>query len=335
MEPRGITFTPQREQAIKQSPFTEKKREIETKAKRLSQTRRFMFLRADHERRNLYDGPINTERLETKNWLGVTHQIKKTALKMGADLVGIAPLDKFDFVRGCEPPQGHTHGIAFAIHMDFDEMKRLGPLAQMEVHRVYYLLSDLSVRLAQFIRSFGYHAVGYPNEGRILFIPVAWKAGLGELGRHGSLITKEFGPSVRLGVVTTEMPLVAEATPVNYGFDDLCLRCNACTNFCPGDAIIPKKQEVFGIVRWHVDTPACRPYFEDYEGCKVCLTVCPINAQTKSGRLYKDLMKGLMRRKIPIRELIDEWRVEGFKEAEEFGEDWNQLLDKGQPSNDD
>ena len=323
MEPKGIIFTPQREQAIKQSPFPDKKRGEAQKAKRHPQTRRFMYMRAEHNQRGLYDGPVNPEKLATKDWEGVTRFVKETARQMGADLVGIAPVDRFDFVRGTEPPQGHNRGISFAFHMDFDEMKRLGPLSQMEVHRVYYQLSDLSVRLAQFIRSFGYHAVGYPNEGSALFIPIAWKAGLGEMGRHGSLITKEYGPSVRLGVVTTEMPLVAESAPANYGFDDLCLRCNTCTNFCPGDAIVPKKQEAFGTVRWHVDTPTCRPYFEDYEGCKVCLTVCPVNAQTESAPQYKSLMKGLMHRKIPVRQLIDEWREEGFKEAEAFGEGWN------------
>ncbi len=323
MEPKGIIFTPGREQAIKQSPFPDKKRGEETKAKRHPQTRRFMFMRAEHDQRDLYDGSVNPEKLETRDWEGVTRFVKESARKMGVDLVGTAPVDEFDFVRGTEPPKGHNRGISFAIHMDFDEMKRLGPLSQMEVHRVYYRLSDVSVRLAQFIRSFGYHAVGYPNEGSALFIPIAWKAGLGELGRHGSLITKEYGSSVRLGVVTTEMPLIAESVPANYGFDDLCLRCNACTNFCPGDSIVPKKQEVFGTVRWHVDTPTCRPYFEDYEGCKVCLTVCPVNAQTESAPQYKSLMKGLMHRKIPIRQLIDEWREEGFKEADAFGEGWN------------
>jgi Pyruvate/2-oxoacid:ferredoxin oxidoreductase delta subunit len=327
MEPRGIVFTPGRQQAVKQHPFTDKKRAAETKAKRHPQTRRYMFMRADHTERNLHDGPVNPELMETEDWEGATHYVKQTALKMGADLVGVAPVDQFDFVRGSQPPPGHLCAVAFAIHMDFNEMKRLGPLAQMEVHRVYYQLSDVSVRLAQLIRSFGYRAVGYSNEGTALFIPLAWKAGLGELGRHGSLITKEYGPSVRLGVVTTEMPLISEATPANYGFDDLCLRCNACTNFCPGDAIVPQKQEVFGTVRWHVDTPACRPYFEDYEGCKVCLTVCPVNAQTESGPLYKPLMKGLMHRKIGVRELIDEWRAEGFKEAEAFGEGWRQEND--------
>ena len=322
MEPRGIIFTPQRQQAIKQHPFTDQKRATETKAKRHPQTRRFMFMREDHTERNLYDGPVNPERMETEDWVGVTQYVKQTALKMGVDLAGIAQLDEFDFVRGSQPPPGHSRAVAFAIHMNFNEMKRLGPLAQMEVHRVYYLLSDVSVRLAQFIRSFGYHAVGYSNEGSALFIPLAWKAGLGELGRHGSLITKEYGPSVRLGVVTTEMPLIAESAPADYGFDDLCLRCNACTHFCPGNAIVPQKQNVFGIVRWHVDTPACRPFFEGYEGCKVCLTVCPVNAQTESRLLYQRLMKGLMKRKSSVRELIDEWRAEGIKEAEVFGEGW-------------
>ena len=327
MEPRGIVFTPRREQAIKQSPFRDKMRQAESNAKRHPQTRRYMFMRADHTERNLHDGPVNPDRMETEDWEGVTHLVKQTALRMGADLVGVAPVDEYDFTRGNQPPPGHKRAIAFAIYMDFNEMKRLGPLAQMEVHRAYYRLSDVSVRLAQFIRSFGYHAMGYSNEGPALFIPLAWKAGLGELGRHGSLITQKYGPSVRLGAVTTEMPLIAAAAPADYRFDDLCLRCNACTNFCPGDAIVPRKQEVFGTVRWHVDTPACRPFFEDYEGCKVCLTVCPVNAQTEAGSLYKPMMKGLMRRKTGVRELIDEWRAEGIKEAEAFGEGWREKND--------
>jgi len=130
MEPKGIIFTPGREQAIKQSPFSDKKRGEATKAKRHPQTRRFMFMRAEHDQRGLYDGPVNPEKLETKDWEGVTRFVKESARKMGADLVGIAPVDRFDFVRGTEPPQGHNRGISFAIHMDFDEMKRLGPLSQ-------------------------------------------------------------------------------------------------------------------------------------------------------------------------------------------------------------
>lgn len=36
---------------------------------------------------------------------------------------------------------------------------------------------------------------------------------------------------------------------------------NACTRFCPGDAIGPEKHEVNGIVRCHVDTARVRALF--------------------------------------------------------------------------
>lgn len=45
-------------------------------------------------------------------------------------------------------------------------------------------------------------------------------AGLGELSRVGYLITKAFGPRVRLAAVTTNMPLVPDK-PVDLGAEDL------------------------------------------------------------------------------------------------------------------
>ncbi len=30
---------------------------------------------------------------------------------------------------------------------------------------------------------------------------------------------------------------------------------------------------------WHVDTEVCLPYFKKYDGCKLCLMVCPYNLQ--------------------------------------------------------
>ena len=145
MEPSGIEFTERRAQPDKQWPFPNKKVGQATKAKRHPLTRRYMFMREDHDRRNLHDGPVNPDRLQTKDWAGVSRTVKKVALEMGAELVGIAPIDEFDYVRGTRPPEGHKVAISFAIHMNFEEMKRLGPLAQTEVHKVYYLLSDLSV----------------------------------------------------------------------------------------------------------------------------------------------------------------------------------------------
>ena len=65
------------------APFHHMKRAAETKAKRHPRARRFMFMREDHAKHNLYNGPVNPERMETEDWEGVTHSIKQTALKMG------------------------------------------------------------------------------------------------------------------------------------------------------------------------------------------------------------------------------------------------------------
>ena len=60
--------------------------------------------------------------------------------------------------------------------------------------------------IAQYITNLGYQAIASMNDSA-LAIPLAIKAGLGEYGRHGLLITREYGPRVRLGKVFTDMPL--------------------------------------------------------------------------------------------------------------------------------
>ena len=85
-------------------------------------------------------------------------------------------------------------------------------------------------------------------------------AGLGELGKHGSLISREFGPNVRLATVLTDLPLEIDA-PVDIGVEDLCAGCRRCTIDCPADAIADTKQLVRGALKWYVDFDRCVPYF--------------------------------------------------------------------------
>ena len=77
MEPSGIEFTERRAQPDKQWPFPNKKVGQATKAKRHPLTRRYMFMREDHDRRNLHDGPVNPDRLKTEDWAGVSRTVKK------------------------------------------------------------------------------------------------------------------------------------------------------------------------------------------------------------------------------------------------------------------
>ena len=178
------------------------------------------------------------------------------------------------------------------MNMKYDSMADIGQASQTEVHRVYFKMLDIAVRIAQYIGGFGYSAWAHPNAGELAHVPMAYLAGLGELGKHGSLINPEFGSSWRLALVSTDMPLVVDG-PKDYGIDAMCDRCTVCTRFCPGEALSPEKQEVNGVFRWHVDTAKCEPYFNRLWGCKICLMVCPFNGKGAFKAGYKGIAKEL------------------------------------------
>ena len=71
----------------------------------------------------------------------------------------------------------------------------------------------------------GHRAWRGAARGFVAWTEVPHAAGLGELGKHGSLINNELGSSMRFSTVLTDMPLVADK-PVDFGADDFCMSCN-------------------------------------------------------------------------------------------------------------
>ena len=222
--------------------------------------------------------PVNPNRTAISDGAAASADIKALVKDLGADAVGVAEINP-DLVFTQAGDLKHTRAIVYGVGMSFDTMADIGPASQEEVHRVYHNLDELGVRLAQRIAAMGYNASMQPNEGDIPLVAFAQMAGLGELGKHGSLISPQLGASFRLGAVTTDMPLAADG-PQDFGFDEVCAKCGVCERFCPGDAIKPEKKTVNGVTRWHVDTPACEPYFHRLYGCKICLMVCPLNSRS-------------------------------------------------------
>ena len=106
-----------------------------------------------------------------------------------------------------ELPAGMTSVIVTAQAMDYDLIRTVPSALSGAATGLGYSHDALVVlSLAQYIRNLGYNAVASMND-TALAIPLAIKAGLGEYGRNGLLITKEFGPRIRLGKVFTDMPL--------------------------------------------------------------------------------------------------------------------------------
>ena len=167
--------------------------------------------------------------------------------------------------------------IVLGFAHDYTEISRApAPEGGLEVMRQYYRAAKGSKDLANWLRTHGYDAEPLmgPMSGKVTMIPAALAAGFGELGKHGSIICPEFGSSFRLSAVLTNAPLELDA-PVKHGIDGFCSNCRICENACPVDAIAPAKQMVRGVEKWYVDFDRCLPFFNEHQGCAICIAVCP------------------------------------------------------------
>jgi epoxyqueuosine reductase QueG len=106
--------------------------------------------------------------------------------------------------------------VAIAVEMDYETIA-LSPssLEGAATGLGYSRMSSVGYSVATFIRALGYRAFANGNDVS-LSIPYAIAAGLGELGRHGMLITPEYGPRVRLVKVFTELELKPDK-PKTFG----------------------------------------------------------------------------------------------------------------------
>lgn len=217
-----------------------------------------------------------------ENW---ARRVKEYALANEADLVGIAAVNPEWVFEGYEVAEPWI--LVLGVAMDHAELARAPSVeSPIEVIRQYNRGTRAARAVANFIQGHGYGARphGGPAAGPILLIPPAIEAGLGELGKHGSMINRQYGSSFRLAGVMTDMPLIADARDI-FGADDFCTNCNICTTACPPDAILREKNPVRGVEKWYVDFDKCIPYFNDTQGCGICIAVCPWSAPGRAPRM--------------------------------------------------
>ncbi|MBD3413863.1 MAG: reductive dehalogenase [Candidatus Aminicenantes bacterium] len=217
-----------------------------------------------------------------------TEMIKNILRYLGADLCGVCELDQsyvYSHVgRGPDaygtPIQcSHKYAVVFAVKMDFEiiSMAPKAPVIVETAHK-YIQAAQISIITANFIRKLGYasraHFAG--SDYKAMLPPLAYKAGLGEIGRLGILITKSFGPRVRLGLVTTDLPLIPD-TPNIFGVQNFCHLCKKCADNCPSQAIpFGDKQEENGSQRWVINREACYDFWRQCgTDCARCISVCP------------------------------------------------------------
>ena len=225
-----------------------------------------------------------------------SEEVKRVARGFGADLVGITQTDprwlythKFSDMSATERPNDINPDLKYVIvtaqAMDYDWIRTVPSALSGAATGLGYSHDALVVlATAQYIRNLGYQAVASMNDSA-LAIPLAIQAGLGEYGRHGLLITKEYGPRVRLGKIFTDLPLATDQ-PIRFGVKEFCQVCQRCAQACPVKAIstgvpsteVYNQSNIKGVRKWSVNGEKCFSFWVGQNSdCSICIRVCPYN----------------------------------------------------------
>lgn len=223
--------------------------------------------------------------LEPEVW---ADRLKKLALSNGAVAVGVTRLQPHHIYSHIGRGAGtwgetvslnHRWAIAFTVEMDHSAVAHApaAPAIVESAHQ-YVESAKIAVQLASTIRRCGWPARAHIDGNYRVIAPlVARDAGLGEIGRMGLLMTPALGPRVRLGVVTTDVPLVADSPGDDPTVLDFCAICRKCADACPVGAIPGgDRQPIDEGFRWAIDPDTCFRYWSVVgTDCGRCMSVCP------------------------------------------------------------
>ncbi len=206
------------------------------------------------------------------------------------DLWGVADLAGIETPRD-ERGTGFPRAVSLALPLDPLIMAGVAggptPAYAEEYRRLNRRINEISVALAAAIRSQGFRALALAASERTDAVHLrgdfphktaATRAGLGWIGRHGQLITRPFGPWVRLGTVFTDLGL-RSGKPFTRSF---CGACRVCVEACPAGALKGVAWKP-GLPREAIlDAAACDRFKKERyallnqgRNCGICAAVCP------------------------------------------------------------
>ncbi len=225
----------------------------------------------------------------------LTADVKDYARAQGADLVGVADLDRVRGIRTIPADllNPYTRAVVVGVAISYDVFEPIedSPTALYSRHynTANNILDDISFRLQSKLSAQGYRALALPasmvvdKENWWPNLPakaVARAAGLGWIGKNMLLINPRLGGRVRYAVILTAAPLEADQ-PIPFR----CGNCTKCVEACPAQAIKGASWEEYPADR---DTAlyfdrcvtklkedfAARPEI-GFPICGVCIKVCP------------------------------------------------------------
>jgi len=147
-------------------------------------------------------------------------------------------------------------------------------------------LQRLAERIEAAVGPFGYRA--FVDSAPVLEKALAEKAGLGWIGKHTNLLSREAGSWYFLGELYTDLPL-----PLDSPGEAHCGTCSACIAACPTQAIVgPYELDARRCISYHT-IELHGPIPEEFRplignriyGCDDCQLVCPWNRFARPAEL--------------------------------------------------
>lgn len=246
-----------------------------------------------------WEGVVNPDVYKFDSPELASQAVKRAAEFCGADLVGITPYDErwlFEKVLDMKTMQGvpnslpfkPTNAVVMALEMSYEGFKGAPDFLELaSTANIYSNMSVTAHKVCAFIRRLGYNAIACGND-TALSVPMAVQAGLGELSRIGILITKEYGPRVRICKIFTDLPIAIDK-PVTFGVKEFCMNCRKCADACPSQAISQDKEPSFkvttvssngGVKKWALNAEKCLSQWAEVgTDCGICIKECPYNKQ--------------------------------------------------------
>jgi len=232
------------------------------------------ILKMDFQQRFFHDKVSNSK--ET-NLDSLKNEIKEYAADAGY-ICGFTKIDRRFISEARDDKFPYDTALVLGMEMDrelLDQAPRPGD--KLFDFEIYVKSGEQVFDVASFIRSKGYKCwARIPFDGWIKYPPHAIMAGLGELGANGAVITPQFGPRQRWAMISIDADIEPD-TPVDYGIAAYCDACRLCIKACPGKAIPDERIWWRGVLKRKINDTKCWPWFVKYEGCGICLKICPIN----------------------------------------------------------
>lgn len=221
----------------------------------------------EHSVKSLKNNPENPK---TKVKNGFKEEFESYASSIGIDKVAYTPVPA-EFIFQ-DRKLTYENAIILVTEMDKEAIDN-APSPQTQAMGVvtYDELGKATNLLTDYLRENGVAAqASHPAGGFVVYPALAQKAGLGWKGRHGMLITPEFGPRQRISAIFTSINNLAYNGSNSHSWvASFCEKCGKCIKACPGNAIT-EECDVDGKTRTVILKESCH-------GCTICMKECSFN----------------------------------------------------------